>query len=370
MATIPTNPLSGINFGKKNITDSSGNILLSRKGTHWSEDDQMGFDLLMQSMQNDFNLGLMQYENEYNSPAEQARRMREAGLNPDILGLNGERASEAGQNVGTPNTQLNAGATAQRFTNGLFTAFQMAEQFVNSYSNFKYMGAMSDTSRLSNAQQMDSLSLSYILDQVSPDSVKDSNYEDKRVDLLSAAESFGRTELGLTRKQSKSFALTVSRKLDSPSFRNAYYKSMNEGASNRNEYLAKTTGDLYSDSDESMRILLDEVVNMYIDRSKSSMKADKAQFDDVKQYHDSFDASQSAVSENAYNRDKYQNYDTSSWLNHRKNRIVNRLGKSYKNGNVFSGILLGMYGDVTRSDFRFMDFGPTNFQKGIGFLSK
>lgn len=40
--------------------------------------------------------------NEYNSPAEQAKRMREAGLNPDLLGVSGEPAANVAGYNGNP----------------------------------------------------------------------------------------------------------------------------------------------------------------------------------------------------------------------------------------------------------------------------
>ena len=50
----------------------------------------------------DAELNLMMYQNEYNSPAEQAKRMREAGMNPELMGLQGTPSATTSGSVGTP----------------------------------------------------------------------------------------------------------------------------------------------------------------------------------------------------------------------------------------------------------------------------
>lgn len=115
MNKFNSNPLRGVtidNGWNGAIKDSSGNILLEREGHSWSENDQMGYDLLMKQMDYDYQADLMNYQNQYNSPAEQAKRLREAGINPDLQQI--QNQPSASSSASAPTTQLNEGAEFAR----------------------------------------------------------------------------------------------------------------------------------------------------------------------------------------------------------------------------------------------------------------
>lgn len=65
----------------------------------------------LQAAQYAAELQLMQYQNEYNSYGAQAQRMREAGANPDLLGVSGESAAGM-QGVANP-ANINAETPAE-----------------------------------------------------------------------------------------------------------------------------------------------------------------------------------------------------------------------------------------------------------------
>lgn len=59
-----------------------------RSGTnpHWNDSYlNMGAQLAQQAMENDYNLKLWNLNNEYNTPAAQMQRFKEAGLNPNLV---------------------------------------------------------------------------------------------------------------------------------------------------------------------------------------------------------------------------------------------------------------------------------------------
>lgn len=91
-----------------------------------------------QSLEN--QLALLDYENEYNSDPEKASRMREAGLNPDLLGVQGSSESadfDAGlsDNVPLPSeTSLRNQQLSLNVVNALQGSFQTA---LDAYSKFQ-----------------------------------------------------------------------------------------------------------------------------------------------------------------------------------------------------------------------------------------
>lgn len=50
----------------------------------------------------DYNTSMLQYQNAYNSPAQQIQRMRAAGLNPDLMYGNGQLGASSGSGNGSP----------------------------------------------------------------------------------------------------------------------------------------------------------------------------------------------------------------------------------------------------------------------------
>ncbi len=50
----------------------------------------------------DYNTSMLQYQNAYNSPAQQIQRMRAAGLNPDLIYGNGQLGSSSASGNGSP----------------------------------------------------------------------------------------------------------------------------------------------------------------------------------------------------------------------------------------------------------------------------
>lgn len=368
MADLPKNPLSGINFGKKQITDADGNVLLKRKGIKWSEDDQMGFDLLMQSLQNDYQIGLLQYENEYNSASEQAKRMREAGLNPDLLGTSGERSSDSGQNVGTPGTILNEGLQSQRFTSQLFDAFTATQNFISSYSQFQGTKTASDAMRIDNASSMNNLALEYVIDKLEPRSFKDGKLaDDKRFDIINSAPSFAKS-FGLTKSQARHFQKSVASKVDSPDFIRGWYGAMNQGSEERLGFLTNTTGPLYSDMDEVMRVLLDEAVNLMVERDKSSYRAETSRNVYDSKFYDSANPYLAGKNFNIQNDYDYKRtYNQSGYISRRHN-TVKKMKKLYDQGNQAAGIYLGLLSEFDSLGLKPFNFTSNSLDKAMNYI--
>lgn len=98
MANVYTKAVSNSNpsWRKKPTDNSRGDTIIDgiNYGHNWTSGDQAVYDLYLKSLEYDTNMEFWQknYDAEreardYNSPANQAQRMREAGVNPDLIGV-------------------------------------------------------------------------------------------------------------------------------------------------------------------------------------------------------------------------------------------------------------------------------------------
>ena len=93
--------------------------------------------LLSKSADFEAEIALMDYENEYNSPINQAIRMRQAGLNPDLQGVAQHTAASGSAPSGMPDFGGSVSDIANFFTNvysiikggfGIFKSMKEAQQ--------------------------------------------------------------------------------------------------------------------------------------------------------------------------------------------------------------------------------------------------
>lgn len=112
-------PANGLQGRFKDLASSDPYQTLPRERTNWDKFlNFLGFRSGYDKAQEEYNLASAEYqaqlaqlssEEQYNSPEEQARRMRQAGLNPDLTGVEGEPASEFDNQQESPN--IGAGDT-------------------------------------------------------------------------------------------------------------------------------------------------------------------------------------------------------------------------------------------------------------------
>ena len=96
---------------------------------------QNDFNMKMADYQNTLNIEQWQRENEYNTPAAQMQRLKDAGVNPRIWWSNGSNVSASSPTLSAPEQQYNAvGGTIAR---GLSDAFGSAINAVNQINQIK-----------------------------------------------------------------------------------------------------------------------------------------------------------------------------------------------------------------------------------------
>lgn len=307
----------------------------------FTKEDQAFFNRGMAEAEWLNNIDLLEYQNEYNSPISQANRMRDAGLNPDLLGVEQGGTSA---DFDAPSAQAPEGTNGIETVAHMFSVFNTALGIANGLMSFKSAQESLQSQVLDNVNKVDGFATSFLVDQLVPESFTSDGklVDDIRSSLISSSRSWAQKRYGMSSKMSRRFEDAVMRKIDSPDFLKQFYETMNMSEDARQSYLSKTTGDLYSQADETMRILLDAVIreqNAYIRSGYKRGRSENYYQDAV---FSSLDAGSFAANENMMNVYNTANarrefYGKSFYYNWNKN-----LYKSYKSGNIVSGIVLGL----------------------------
>lgn len=277
-----SNPLSGVSVQGKNIVGADGQSLLKRHGVAWDENDQIGYDLLMKSMDYRYQSDLLNYQNEYNSPEQQAIRMRQAGINPDLVGT--ANNPSATSSASAPSTQLKGGDVVARnigiakdFINVIPQAFQIYEQ----------MRSLGQTSSLRDIEILKGIQ-----------SIGDSEVSRQfTLDDLKSAVSMPQADLThinnkkLRRRVDDYIFSLVSDASNRDYAQSLVYDKKRSAESNRQGFL-KLLGEFGYNIDDKLFVdVLREFNDVIFGEKKSVSKYNKS-------YHDSLDGSQQAATEN------------------------------------------------------------------------
>ena len=92
-------------------------------------------NMSVQAAEYDAALAQKQFDTEYNSPSEQAARMRAAGLNPDLdpSSIDSGSAAPMGEDPSTPMQSTGDEETLGRVANGIMSAFTSALGIVTTF---------------------------------------------------------------------------------------------------------------------------------------------------------------------------------------------------------------------------------------------
>lgn len=115
----------GVGYSNSAQYGGAGNVnrqFFNDGGTNWKDSTKFAYEQLAQREANAFNVAMMNYQNQYNSPLEQMKRYQEAGINPYQQGA-----------IQSVQSQSPAGSGAAR---GTSSAAQAAAGKLNAISNF------------------------------------------------------------------------------------------------------------------------------------------------------------------------------------------------------------------------------------------
>lgn len=288
-------------------------------------------------------LAKMQYENEYNSPEAQAQRMREAGLNPDLMGTEAGGTSAGTNPVASPVIESGSAATEGlgnifNFAQGVLSAVTMGCSVAKDFQALKLGSLDLDAKEIDVAGKARDFAAGVVGDwQVTPETFAGGEFD--------AIE----TSKGYVNRSGaqKYFANALNDLVNSMRVHNDSYDVIGEHGKKRARAAGSLGSKYYNDPMEVLGVTLGPIYDMEVDLWDEEMKTRKKQysFGRLKHEHDihvlnstNWDLeSQRFDAENLWATDQA---NFSAQLNTMRNKVVKDLQKKADEGNISAMITL------------------------------
>lgn len=241
----------------------------------------------------DAELNLMMYQNEYNSPAAQAKRMREAGMNPELMGLQGTPSATTSGSVGTPaplpqDTPMSIGKGV------IDTVLNLTDATMRGYFGFQSQMEDLDHKRLTNLQESLNL-VPAIGNQLAVGySTDDPEYNSMRQFAQDLMQHIPRKYRGHVAQYMDSY-------LYSKPFQTKSFKSDSEYLQARMDNILKNNSPMYSGSIEELTKALKPLAEAEFTITKLKNSNDIVRTLGEAKYLDNYDFGGQALTENAVN---------------------------------------------------------------------
>lgn len=285
----------------------------------------------------------MQYENEYNSPEAQAQRMREAGLNPDLMGTEAGGTSAGADPVASPAVEPGSAATEGlgnifTFAQGVLSAVTMGCSVAKDFQALK-LGALDlDSKEIDVAGKARDFAAGVVGDwQVTPETFAGGEF-----DPMETAKGYVNRP-GAQRY----FANALQDLVNSMRVHNESYDVIGEHGVKRARAAGSMGSKYYNDPMEVLGAALSPIYEMEVDLWDEETKTRKKsfQFGRLKHEHDihvlngtNWDLEASRF--DAENNWATDNANFSAQLNTTRNRVVKDLQKKADDGNISAMIAL------------------------------
>lgn len=324
----------------------------------WSKEDQALFEVQMAQAQQMNAWSQMEYENWYNSPEQQARRQRLAGLNPDLQGIDNMSSASPGGVTPPSGPAGNGVGEVASMVGSIFSVFSTAMSIANGIQSFRSGRETVRSQKLDNASKLYQSAFDYAFSRIEPDTFHDiETTQSYWSSLFDNASSYAK-QLGYNKSDVKSFVDNVKYIKESPAMLEKFYSSKSATAQHRTTLAETEASPYYFNTDESMRLALDPLIKLKFQAMEAAWKQQKSYGEFQSDYY----SHQSGVIQGQAQNDivgvqAAQARMERMLISARYNMLKN-LYKNYQNGNQFSGIMLGL-----------MDFGQ-NFLPTIANIIK
>lgn len=268
----------------------------------------------------DADLALLDYQNEYdrlyNSPTAKAERLKSAGINPDLAGLEGDP------------TLTSAGASSQGLAGNLSKDANPLEisqaigslinQAISTYGQLQSIKSTSLDNDMKSINNMKSL-MDFGFDQIDRElpylsSVASGSTGDLRSKhFIPFTNSMGSNR---SRKMSKRLESIFNNYIDSDSFQS----KVNDYRMN----VARSFGDNNSEFEKVLSTLRGVQSDIIINGLKSEKYSKKSDYD----YYSTFDSSQSARAQNAVNESTVNSKNITNTATEAMSKLLDEMGKS------------------------------------------
>lgn len=250
----------------KNITRKQG--LLSKIGSFFGL--RTSYDKFLEQQQmnsNEYlaNLAQKAYQEDFESPAAEAQRMQQAGLNPDLLGTEGVNgAGQMPEETGIDPSAFEEGSDIQTLQNvGSFmaSAVSMAFGFVKDFSAMQSARQAVKSGNLDLASDISDLSMKTLTRFIGENRLlkdPDKGWIDAYGESIDNNYGLGvGKQLGLRGRQRRIFASNFMMNLHSLEGSDKIYDQLSDSADKKTKYV-RTAGSRFFDSDIGLMTKLNE----------------------------------------------------------------------------------------------------------------
>lgn len=174
------NPYRNLTYNKSFWQEFVSSLGFRTDYDRWKEDAQVNA--------NEYDAGIfsMMQQNDFNSPISQADRMRDAGLNPDLLGLGDVQAGAKPAEDPNGMSQNAGNSEFMDFAGNIASVFSRAMAIFKDFKSLDQMNTIIDSQNIDNAVKMTGAIDSFIESSLTAEDLVDfETYQDRIHDLSS-----------------------------------------------------------------------------------------------------------------------------------------------------------------------------------------
>lgn len=330
----------------------------SRKQTFWDQLSNFfgfrsGYDIYTdqanQAMaEEDARIAKVKGEDEYNSPEEAAARMRAAGENPDLLGLQGAEAASAQMPQAAPDLSgADAYERVGQFFNGVAQAITLASGMTSDIAKTIGLFQDVDTKKIANATSMKNLATDFLLENIGSDMPNVENGTDMTdiyTGLFGEDEKSGLLEgwannMHLNTRQKKQLREHAMGMFGSD--KHLLYDKWSKNLEARKSY-GMLAGSKYSPQVDDFRTIVEcmkPLTENWDKFQKESMAANAEDAQNKREYNEVFDATQAAKTENEANKREEQQAKLDKDMQKAFSQVMDNLTKKADEGSQMAFFL-------------------------------
>lgn len=249
-ALVAANPYKNISR-KQTIWDKIANVFGMRSGYDKFLEQQQ-----MNSQEYISNLTQKAYAEDYESPSAEAQRMRDAGLNPDLLGTEGVNGSSPMPEETGIDPSAFATSTIGDVASFVGSAVSMAFGIAKDFQAMRSARNIIQGQDIENASNFQDLVLKTLLQHVPSDRLsydKDSGrwvdlYEDDSNDIINNSLSIAKS-LGFSGLQARNFSKEYALAFRSLKADDSFYETLSSKNKKKVDYYRSATSSYYRGSD-------------------------------------------------------------------------------------------------------------------------
>lgn len=276
---------------------------------------------------------LMMYQNMYNSPEAQAKRMRQAGLNPDLAGVSGEPSAGLSGNVTTPD--MAGTQTDGQVALGIVdTTLSMISAFSSGF--FALSGGFADV----DAKKLDNVSKALSIGDSLIGGVSAIAGNDFRTDGSAELDAIESLTRGLPRKYRGQVSEYLRNYVDSAPYETRKYRNMTDANNARGAYARSAVDPRTSGNVEEIMEALKPMQEAEFEVAKILLSRQKAEHHSMTDYWENKNGASQALAENSEAESERNENDIQEIVRRGALKSVKFLEKAMEDGKVWASTAL------------------------------